>query len=129
MISAEMASRFNLPPIRKYPHPTRDWYTTFLIQTDYIVSKAAEAQLMGESVDDYTDVLRARKIARSAINAIDDGKYDGEEAMQEVDAFEPEEGESANFEYRDGKLVQVEGDPVDASAIPAEVASLISGLS
>ncbi len=106
MISAEMASRFNLPPIRKYPHPTRDWYTTFLIQTDYIVSKAAEAQLMGESVDDYTDVLRARKIARSAINAIDDGKYDGEEAMQDVDIEE--------------------GIPVEGGDIPDEVKAMVA---
>lgn len=100
-IDEQMAAKFHLPPVRKYPHPTRDWYNTFLIQTDYTVSKAAEAQLLGESVDDYTDVLRARKIARSAINAIDDGTYDGEEAMQDIDIEE--------------------GIPVEEDGIPEEV--------
>lgn len=131
MISDELAARFYLPHITKYHHPTRDWYGTFLVQSDYIVTKAMEAQLTGgEMPEDYADIMAARAECRKAINAIDAGTYEGEEAMTELEEEEPGPAENVvGFELRDGKLVQVEGDPVDASAIPAEVASLISGLS
>ena len=84
MISNDMAAKFHLPPIEEYPHPTIDWYQTFLIQTDYIISKVSEAQLLGETIEPYVAVLSARKYARECINAIQYGTYDGEEAMKDI---------------------------------------------
>ena len=133
MIRDELARRFGLPHITKYHHDTRTWYNTFLLQSDYIVTKAMEAQLSGEDMPDgYAEIMVARAECRKAINAIDAGTYEGEEAGTEEDeenVIHIEDENVVGFELRDGKLVQVEGDPVDPSAIPAEVASLISGLS
>ena len=91
MISTELAQRFNLPPIEKYHHPARDWYYTFLCQTDYIPAKAMEAQLLGESIEDYSDVLEARRWCREQINAIDNGNYEGPEAGTDIDIYYPPE--------------------------------------
>lgn len=93
-ISDEMAARYHLPPIQKYPHPTEDWYQTFLLQTDYVTAKLIEAVAMGESTEQYTDVIEARRIARECINAIQDGTYTGEEAMQEVEIEEAQDDEN-----------------------------------
>ena len=104
MIDEKIAAKINMPPIRKYHHPTRDWYETFLIHTDYVVTKASEAQLLGESIEDYSDILEARKIARRCINEIDNGTYTGEEAMQEIEVAEITEPENVvGYEYVDGK--------------------------
>lgn len=91
MISDELASRFNLPPIEKYHHETRDWYYTFLCQSDYIPAKAMEAQLLGEPIDSYTEIIEARRFAREQINAIDNGTYTGKEAGTNVDIYYPPE--------------------------------------
>ena len=91
MINNELAERFNLPPIEKYHHATRDWYFTFLCQTDYIPAKAMEAQLLGDSIEDYTEILEARRWAREQINAIDDGTYDGPEAGTNIEVYYPPE--------------------------------------
>ena len=47
-----------------------DYYKTFLIQTDHIPNKIIEAQILGEEVEDYTEILQARKYARNKINEI-----------------------------------------------------------
>ena len=73
MISKELAEKYHLPPIKEYPFSERDWYHTFLIQSDYVALKIAEAAFTGESVDDYTEVLQARAYARQKINEIEDG--------------------------------------------------------
>lgn len=91
MISNEIVERFHLFPIEKYHHSTRDWYYTFLCQTDYIPAKAMEAQLLGDSIDDYTEILEARKYAREQINAIDNGTYTGPEAGTDIDIYYPPE--------------------------------------
>lgn len=71
MITNEMAARFHLPPIEEYPHSASVWYHTFLIQSDYVANKIAEAAYLGEEMEeDYTDVLLARKYARQKINEI-----------------------------------------------------------
>ena len=46
------------------------FYQTFLIQTDYIPNKIVEAQILGEEVDDYTEILNYRKLARQEINRL-----------------------------------------------------------
>ena len=74
MIPNELASKYNLPPVNEYPFPEIeeiDWYSTFLIQTDYVANKIAEALYLGEELDeDYTAVLQARKFARNKINEL-----------------------------------------------------------
>lgn len=67
----EIAMRFSLPKVADYPHPERDYWQTFLIQTDYAANKIAEAMYLNEELDeDYTDVLQARKYARRRINEL-----------------------------------------------------------
>lgn len=79
-IPIEIANAFHLSDISEFKHSARDYYSTFLIQSDYVVSKAAEAQLVGEPIEPYTEVIEARRFARAMINAIDSGTYDGPEA-------------------------------------------------
>lgn len=71
MISIELAEKFGLPPVEEYPFTELDWYTTFLIQSDYIANKIAEALYLDEEVDeDYSEVLQARKFARTKVNEL-----------------------------------------------------------
>ncbi len=70
-ISEEMAARFYLPRVEDYNHSEMDYYQTFLIQSDYVANKIAEALYLGEELDeDYTDVINARKYARRRINEL-----------------------------------------------------------
>jgi len=72
MISNELAARFHLPPIDEYPFPAMDWYHTFLIQSDYVAMKVAEAVYLGKQTDeDLTEVLAAREYCRQKINEIE----------------------------------------------------------
>ena len=52
------------------------YYETFLIQTDHIPNKIIEAQMLGKEIDDYTEILEYRQVARDEINRL--------EAEQEV---------------------------------------------
>lgn len=90
-IREELFAKYYLPPIKKYPHPTEDWYRAFLLQTDFITAKLAEAMALGKTIDEYTEELEAREYCRECINAIQEGTYDGEEAMQEIDIVLAEE--------------------------------------
>lgn len=73
MISKELAEKYHLPPIEEYPFPARDWYATFLIQSDYCALKAAEAVYLGKEADEeLTAVIEARAYARQKINEIDE---------------------------------------------------------
>lgn len=47
-----------------------EFYQTFLIQTDHIPNKIIEAQILGEEIDDYTEILNYRKFARDEINKL-----------------------------------------------------------
>ena len=50
----------------------RDWLETFLIQTDYQITKAAECQLLGQPVPEEIKVLiAARQEARARINELE----------------------------------------------------------
>jgi len=67
----EIAQRFSLPTIAEYSHLELEYWYTFLIQTDYITNKIAEATYLGEKIDeDYSEVLQARKYARQRINEL-----------------------------------------------------------
>lgn len=73
MISKELAEKYFLPPIKEYPFPERDWYETFLIQSDRDALQAIEEQLFGgKKGADYTELFQARQEARQAITSIDE---------------------------------------------------------
>lgn len=76
MISKELAEKYHLPPIEEYPFGERDWYETFLIQSDRDALRAIEEQLLGTAKRsaDNTELLAARAKARAAIEAIENGK-------------------------------------------------------
>lgn len=73
MISKELAEKYNLPPIEEYPFGERDWYETFLIQSDRDALRAIEDQLLGTAKRsaDNTELLAARAEARRMIEAIE----------------------------------------------------------
>ena len=75
-MTKELAEKYHLPPIEEYPFPERDWWETFLIQSDRDTLAAIEEQILGGAKRgaDYTELLAARQEARQAINAIDNGK-------------------------------------------------------
>lgn len=52
------------------------YYKTFLIRTDHIVLRAAESLLLLEpsGIDDYLEVVKARRAARVRINQLENGK-------------------------------------------------------
>lgn len=74
MITDEMAARFHLPPLEEYDFEPLQYYHAFLSETDYVVAKIAEAMYQGETPEDYTDVLEARRFAREQINELEEGK-------------------------------------------------------
>ena len=51
----------------------RLYYETFLIRTDYVIIRAAESLLTGESsgVTDYLEIIKARKTARQRLNELE----------------------------------------------------------
>lgn len=75
MINKEMAEKYHLPPIEEYPFGERDWWETFLIQSDRDTLRAIEEQLLGgkKGGEDMTELLSARAEARAAIEKIDKG--------------------------------------------------------
>lgn len=80
MITDEMAARFHLPPIGEYQFPEIDYYHTFLIQSDYVALKAAEAVCLGKPVDDeLVEIVAARDYARQMINALEEAQGSGQD--------------------------------------------------
>lgn len=72
MISKELAEKYHLPPIEEYPFGERDWYATFLIQSDYVALKAAEAVYLGKEADkELTEIIESRAYAREKINELE----------------------------------------------------------
>ena len=52
-----------------------EWLETFLIRTDYQVVKAAEYQLVGQTVpDEILVIIAARRLARERINELEAGE-------------------------------------------------------
>lgn len=72
MITKELAEKYHLPPIEEYPFGEKDWYETFLVQSDRDTLRAIEEQLLGTAKRsaDNTELLAARAEARAAIEAI-----------------------------------------------------------
>lgn len=77
MITQELLKKYNMVTLEEYKEIFEDsieveidYYKTFLIQTDHIPNKIIEAQILGEEVEDYTEILLSRKYARDKINKI-----------------------------------------------------------
>lgn len=77
MITQELLEKYHMVTLEEYKEIFEDsieveidYYKTFLIQTDHIPNKIIEAQILGEEVEDYTEILLSRKYARDKINKI-----------------------------------------------------------
>ena len=75
MISKELAEKYHLPPVEEYPFGEKDWYETFLIQSDRDTLRALEEQVLGTAKrgEDNTELLAARAEARQELERIDKG--------------------------------------------------------
>ena len=78
-ITNKVLLKYNMVSLDEYKEMFGDtldteltFYQTFLIQTDYIPNKIVEAQILGEELDDYTEILNYRKFARQEINRLDE---------------------------------------------------------
>lgn len=79
MISDELMKKYNLPTFSEWNEAVelgvydnnKELCQVFLNCTDHIPNKIIEAQILGEEVDDYTEILEARKTARAEINRIE----------------------------------------------------------
>ena len=69
MIPEKICKKYQLADMTEY-ECEQDFYYTFLIQTDHIPNKIIEAQILGEPIEDYTEILRYRQFARDEINRI-----------------------------------------------------------
>lgn len=78
MVAKELAEKYGLPPIEEYDFGEHDWYWTFLLRSDHDVLRAIEEQMLGTAKRgaDYTELLAARAEARTAMEAIENGKGD-----------------------------------------------------
>lgn len=80
MISQEILKKYNMVTLEEEKAALGDtvntekmFYKTFLIQTDHIPNKIIEAQILNQSVDDYTEILNYRQLARDEINRLEQG--------------------------------------------------------
>ena len=75
MISKELAEKYHLPPIETYPFGEKDWFETFLIQSDRDALCALEEQILGTAKKgtDNTELFSARQEARQMIEQIEKG--------------------------------------------------------
>ena len=75
MISKELAEKYHIPPVEEYPFGEKDWYETFLIQSDRDALRALEEQMFGTAKKgtDNTELLAARAEARQELERIDKG--------------------------------------------------------
>ena len=71
---------YHMAPLEQYQQDFSDagtektWLKTFLIQTDYQITKASECQLLGQPVPEEIKVLiAARQEARERINELEGG--------------------------------------------------------
>ena len=73
-LSRKLEERFHLLPFEEFcaRHPEEDYWNTFLIQSDYVANKIAEAVYMGTTheLEDYTQVVEARALCRRKINEL-----------------------------------------------------------
>lgn len=79
MIPKELLIKYNMASLEEYKQIFNDasetdtelmFYDTFLKQTDHIPNKIIEAQALGNTPNDYTEILNHRQFARDEINRI-----------------------------------------------------------
>lgn len=78
MDTNKILSKYNMTTLDKYKEMFGDtietektFHQTFLIQTDHIPNKIIEAQILGKEIDDYTEILNLRQLARERINELE----------------------------------------------------------
>ena len=81
-LTAEQLQKYHMITLEQFqkdfeaddPEQTeRIYYETFLIRTDHIVIRAAESLLLLEpsGIDDYREIVKARRAARVRINELE----------------------------------------------------------
>mgnify|MGYP003303376845 CR=1 FL=1 len=77
MISQEILKKYNMKTLEEYKEDFGDsantellFYQTFLIQTDHIPNKIIESQALGNTPEDYTEILTYRQYARDEVNKL-----------------------------------------------------------
>ena len=78
LIPKEILEKYNMMEIEGYKalfgdntDTEKTFYKTFLMQTDHIPNKIIEAQILGKTTDDYTEILNYRQLARDEINKLE----------------------------------------------------------
>ena len=79
-IKSEILKKYGMAPYEEFYNSWKDELTeaqikelychTFLQQTDHIPNKIIEAQALGETPEDYTEILNYRQLARDEINKV-----------------------------------------------------------
>ena len=74
-MTKELAEKYHLPPIEEYPFGERDWWETFLLQSDRDALHALEISVLGTkgTNENYTELLAARAEARQELERIEKG--------------------------------------------------------
>ena len=74
MIEQSILDKYGFPTLSEFlivvGNTEIDYYGVFLIATDYVPNKLIEAQILGTSCENYTEVLQARQFARDKINQL-----------------------------------------------------------
>ena len=77
MFALDILKKYNMRSLEEYKERHGDnidtemtFYQTFLIQTDHIPNKIVEAQILNKEIEDYTEILNYRQIARDKINEL-----------------------------------------------------------
>ena len=68
-IPQEIAEKYHIADKEFYENDLL-YYETFLVQTDHIPNKIIEAQALGGTPEDYTEILQYRQLARDEINKL-----------------------------------------------------------
>ena len=68
----EVAEKYGLAPLETFQEEFTEieFYESLLKQTDHIPNKIIESQVLGETPEDYTEILTYRQFARDEINRL-----------------------------------------------------------
>ena len=73
IIPESITTKYNISTYEEYVHDKEsleEYCRLILRVTDHIPNKIIEAQILGETAEDYTEILRYRQFARDEINKL-----------------------------------------------------------
>lgn len=73
-VSKEITTKYNISTWDEYVTDEEskiEWCELFLRVTDHIPNKIIEAETLGETPEDYTEILKLRQEARNIINGVE----------------------------------------------------------